>query len=486
MKNTRQKLAGLAACLLPIALFLALNSAHTVRSSAPVKAPAELLPPPKDAKKEGKDPFGFAGSMSCTGRGCHGAITPNVKGIGQNEFTTWVRHDPHARAYHILTEPRAKQMAENLAVLNGGKKINAHEDPKCLVCHSTPEYATGTTPELRALQSHGISCETCHGAAEKKGAGWLEAHTTKQWRDRSPAGKEKAGMKVLSDTRGLAQACIGCHVGSPTQDLNHDLMAAGHPRLVFELGTYYANLPKHWREDKYKADPTYEAKLWAMGRVESARASLELLAVRAKDESKPWPEFAESDCFSCHANLRPESNDWRRRPGYRDPKVRAPGALPYNEWFSTGLPELAKSVGDSDVLRRKDFTELGRLMSKPYPVRKEVIAQADLTLNNLTALSEKIGTLDPLKVRAALLAVDDAKLAALSWDEATQLVYSLAALHAASGKSDSGVTEKFAELYKALAYPEGFESPADFRREGAKKETDKLTTELIELVKLFK
>ena len=214
------------------------------------------------------------------------------------------------------------------------------------------EFAADSAAGARTLQAQGIGCEACHGAAQKSD-GWLTMHTTKAWKELDAAAKEKHGMKDLSDPPcGRRTRCApGCHAGAapdpkngvPARDLNHDLMAAGHPRLLFELSTFHANLPAHWRRDKYKADPAHEAKLWAAGRVESARTSLELLKTRASEEAgvkKPWPEFAETDCFACHAALREGRTDWRHRPGYR--KDRIPGSLPYNEWFSTGLPALAK------------------------------------------------------------------------------------------------------------------------------------------------
>ena len=237
MQNHHRKLVALAACLLPVALLLPL-----LRSA---KGYSEAKPVPQEKAQAGNDHHGFAGSSSCAGRGCHGAVQPNAHGVGQNEFSTWGRQDPHARAFEVLKSARAQLMAENLAPLNGGKTIKAHEDPKCLVCHSTPAFAVGDTPEMREHQSRGISCETCHGAAAKDGKGWLSAHTEKTWEKKPTAEKEQAGMKVLSEPQRLSAACVGCHVGSATQDLNHDLMAAGHPRLVFEASAYLANLPRH-------------------------------------------------------------------------------------------------------------------------------------------------------------------------------------------------------------------------------------------------
>src|SRR5262249_19317044 len=136
-------------------------------------------PAPAPRPDTGTDAHGLAGGLSCSGRGCHGAITPNPPpALPQNEFTVFSRGNPHARAFHALKSDRARRMAENLALLNGGKVVKAHEDPKCLACHSTPQHAAGTSAEARVLQAQGISCEVCHGAALKDGDGWLTQHTT--------------------------------------------------------------------------------------------------------------------------------------------------------------------------------------------------------------------------------------------------------------------------------------------------------------------
>ena len=58
------------------------------------------------------------------------------------------------------------------------------------------------------------------------------------------------------DTKNLVsriEQCAGCHIGQdargglPLRDVNHDLIAAGHPRLNFEFAAYHENQPKHWK-----------------------------------------------------------------------------------------------------------------------------------------------------------------------------------------------------------------------------------------------
>jgi hypothetical protein len=163
--------------------------------------------------------------------------------------------------------------------------------------------------EIRA----GVGCESCHGEAKD----WLEAHTSPKWKLLTAAAKRARGMTPTWDILGYATRCAGCHVdgaaaeGLPLRDVNHDLIAAGHPRLQFELTAYLANLPQHWSvATEKKKLASFEAEAWVLGQLASARAALELLDYRARTTA-PWPEFAEYDCSACHHNLHQPS--WRQQ-----------------------------------------------------------------------------------------------------------------------------------------------------------------------------
>src|SRR5262249_45351771 len=121
--------------------------------------------------------------------------------------------------------------------------------------------------------------------------------------------------------------------------------------------------PRHWVEKPH--EPTYEARIWALGQVASAETALKLLADRAGSAKAPWPEFAEYDCYACHHDLREPS--WRQQRGYEQ---RLPGSLTWNEWYTVrrryvpaGQPPAAL-----DDLRKE--------MNKPVPNRSEVAQKA--------------------------------------------------------------------------------------------------------------
>ncbi|HEV8058888.1 MAG TPA: hypothetical protein VGP68_03395, partial [Gemmataceae bacterium] len=77
-----------------------------------------------------------------------------------------------------------------------------------------------------------------------------------------------------------------------------------------------------------------EVRAWALGQVLSAQAALELLATRASDTGRPWPEFAEYDCFACHHDLK--SKSWRAAEQLHG---REPGTPNWGGWFTTLLPQ---------------------------------------------------------------------------------------------------------------------------------------------------
>jgi hypothetical protein len=206
--------------------------------------------------------------------------------VRQDEYQLWNLWDPHAHAYHALEGQRAKEMIAHLG--GAGQFREAPQEPRCLVCHTDPQLAVEPAGEdLSAVlgrRGHGVGCESCHGPA----GGWRDLHHAAT----PPAREElkKLGMNYLDEPATLAEVCAGCHVGAPgradqpAREVTHDLLAAGHPRLSFELTVYLANLPPHWdAQAKARArGRDFEARAWAAGQVAAARTSLELLASQAR------------------------------------------------------------------------------------------------------------------------------------------------------------------------------------------------------------
>jgi hypothetical protein len=246
----------------------------------------------------------FIGAGGCSGSNCHGgtaAASEKDSRIWGNEYAIWSLNDKHSKAYQVLSEPRSKRMAEVLRI------ANAQTEARCTVCH-----AVGSTEKSR---SDGVACEACHGAAEK----WLGPHT----QTNSHASSVAAGMtdtKVLHVRAGM---CLGCHLGTKDKVVDHELIAAGHPDLNFELDTFGWAQPAHYREVRAAAGKSLpRVRVWAVGQAAALAEGMRMLAQRA---GRNWPEFSELECYQCHHELRLDS--WRIQRGYGG---RKPGSLQVN------------------------------------------------------------------------------------------------------------------------------------------------------------
>lgn len=445
-----------------------------------VTARAERAAPrsrPAEVRADGPLTLGFAGAASCSARACHGSDKPVAgSSVQQNEFTMVAMHDKHARAYTLLTQDRAKGIAENLAASNPeGKPIEAHKDWRCLACHATPQSAwelyegkDPTTLEKTIENWHvgGVSCEACHGPADRGKDAWLLTHMNKTWKDSSAADKTRYGFNNMSDLVIQAQTCAGCHVGAPAdkaknlppRDCNHDIMAAGHPRLNFELALFRANMPPHWNVAKKKQDdPGYQAKVWAVGRLACAEASLKLMEFRANEAKVTgrWPEFAEGRCFACHKDLDP---GWSEK---KEPVGRKTGSFPYDNWNWVGLPQLFPDLKTSHEeltgmmgAMRRGSAPLDSLIDLSRMTREKVLSPQLAALNRKDAKE-----FNPSEFLTKL----KSESAPLTWEEATQFALAIAAL-----KKDAVGSQNFADLWKLLAFPEMSASPAGLQGPAAK------------------
>jgi len=233
------------------------------------------------------------GVATCASSLCHGSTQP-LKAFDsalQNEYTTWSQFDPHSNAYKVLLNKRSQEIARRLGI------GPAHEAPACLACHSdaVPAAQRGVKFQL----DDGVGCESCHGGAEK----WLATHYQSP---RIPRSEHLAnGLVALEKPDVLAGTCLGCHVGDQNRYANHRMMAAGHPRLVFELDTYL----ELWRtsggrEHYRKKAPTDHSSTWVKGLLDSSRHQLKLIEQHGTGRMGPIPDFGVFACHSCHRDLR--------------------------------------------------------------------------------------------------------------------------------------------------------------------------------------
>ena len=435
-------------------------------------APQPIPPPEPAARIYGlaHSESGSIASPSCAASACHGGGAVGRKG---SELTTWSPDllgkgptDPHSRAFRVLSNARSTDMAKAL-----GLKAAPSKSKLCLNCHSVPDAA----PEQAA---GGVGCSACHGPAEK----WLAAHTQTGWKGLNNREKwDRYGFLPGTDLVARNLTCVKCHVGDATREVNHDLIAAGHPRLTFESVRFHfhPSYRKHWIEKGDAAD--FELRTWFVGQVVGVRAATELLRVRAQraiaDPVAPWPEFAGSSCYACHKGVGAEpSQSTVSKP------AKALGNPPWELWaisqFDAASELRSEFYGDVELPAWKDFRTLRTLMEKRSPDPNAVAAAATKALVEIDSwlaaiqaahdsgrLPRPSTELPSRLVHAlALLAIDTS-----SWDALAGAYLGCAAgYHASGGKARVPEwTDPLRELGAELKFPadrcgQRFDGPADF------------------------
>ncbi|QEL16948.1 multiheme c-type cytochrome [Limnoglobus roseus] len=457
------------------ALFAGLAASVTLVTYA---AQRDRLEPPRGEPVGARPAQGlFTPTVGCSAASCHGSGMPGKPG---GEHSTWIESDPHTKAFQVLRNEDSVRISKNL-----GRTMPAHEDASCLKCHAVNEdrYFHGEKLDEREL-NEGVSCDGCHGPSAK----WNSLHYTGFWKTLSDRQKfEEFGFVPTKDPVARILTCAQCHVGGRDREVNHDLIAAGHPRLSFEYTRFHYSeeyQQKHWVEKT--PNPDFEVRTWLIGQVATLRAAVDLLAARADRADvaqSPWPEFAESSCYACHQNLGPEL----RSNTTKTLHPRKPGALGWQLWYSSFakvLPKLASVVqpnGTAPALTSLDA--LRAEMEKPTPNAKTISALARTALVELDAslLSFQQGTfatnLNDQQVRTMAATITESvydtasgKLRDYDWDVLAQHGLALTALyHGAGGTGNptvAGWKEPLLDVRSKLAFPttgSRVDSPRDFK-----------------------
>lgn len=339
----------------PATRFMSLLAAST----ACVFAVASVLTEGRESPAPQGNPPVYIGVRQCAAAACHGRDQPGEANIRQDEFTVWASRDRHSRAFDVLLNERSRTMARHLGI---GK---AEESTRCLACHSITVPAGVFRPSFEPAE--GVGCEACHGPASR----WLSQHYTRDFQRRQG---ESLGMLETEDLRARAARCASCHLGTAEKSVGHDLLAAGHPELVFELDAFQSRMPPHW---KPRTQEALAARHWVVGQAILIRDSMRLLAHRLADEAwKGWPDFADYDCGACHHRLTTSS--FRQQRGYRGavgaPSCNESAFLVYLHFLRRTLPEAASRVESlfADLRRH-----LGRIGSERRQARERALGLAE-------------------------------------------------------------------------------------------------------------
>jgi hypothetical protein len=211
----------------------------------------------KEPAQTSEDNAKFVGSIGCSSSSCHGGA-----GEKRSQYLTWSQKDFHTRAYAILLDARSVRIGEALSI------PQPQSSSRCTVCHSPFQSVPPDRLSSTARADEGVSCENCHGAAEP----WLRGHTRTDW---TYATRVSAGMHDLRSLYVRANACVACH-----QNVDADILKAGHPELVFELDSQSVNEPKHWRDEDSAIGP----RNWLTGQAVALREITWALIKSPKEE----------------------------------------------------------------------------------------------------------------------------------------------------------------------------------------------------------
>ncbi|PYU68457.1 MAG: hypothetical protein DMG49_16020 [Acidobacteria bacterium] len=403
----------------------------------------------------------YIGPGSCAATSCHGSVKPIAGSrILQNEYSTWIIKDKHSRAYQVLTGEIGERVAR---ILKLGAK--AEEAPRCLACH-----ALNPAPGQRGRRfeiSEGVSCENCHGPA----SAWLGPHTTKSW----PHQKSVAlGMHDTRDVIHRTEKCLECHLGTKNKFVDHEMIAAGHPDLYFELESFSAVMPRHWKtpRESEPGKPAEDAawvgmREWSAGQAVQLRAAMERLTWRAKgerfDKQDVWPEYSELSCFACHHALGPAKDSWRQEHGYAG---RRPGDPPWNSSRYAVFRLLAKQIDSANAQELdRQVLAVSDQMSKLNPDRNAVALAASAAVPLAQRIAERLLTMQyhqAVALRMLERISDDAENIALADERAAeQAVLALDALYIAYSKDAkpgnaaevrAAINELFGQLENPSAY----------------------------------
>ncbi len=290
------------------------------------------------------EPPHFIGRASCGTATCHGGVS----GLGpkwHQSASVWEAHDPHGNAGVVLWNDLSKRIVHALepkaSESEEGYVRVLHE--RCAGCHAplgAAKSTGGTTSssnqafDLRKLRqsiSEGVSCEGCHGPASV----WKDLHTQQDWAKQNRFASS-VGMLDTESLPARTDVCARCHVGSRSadglvRDMNHDMIAAGHPAIYLDMVRFQNRLPAHWDEQHEALAMTKKTQMPEVAETLQYQVLLSALLLsserQAASASAPQPELSEFDCRACHHGIQFDS--------IRQQRVSL-GSPTFHPWYAAG------------------------------------------------------------------------------------------------------------------------------------------------------
>ena len=326
----------------------------------------------------------------CMTTACHGSNVPDAK-TWQRAGKIWLDQDPHAQAYSSLLTNASSKIVSRLVKKELEPSSQAYRDilkVKCVSCH-----ASENAPETQHIL--GADCQVCHGSADA----WGSQHYSSEWRALGKSRFDDTKMFNVESLVGRAQVCSSCHIGELNRsngfdrEVDHRLMAAGHPPMHFDFESFSRFYPVHWDTTDEPIGPgsTIGFERWRIGKITSAITRLKLLAARADRATSQsatmhdWPELTEYSCSSCHHALVKPS--WRLSGSVKS----------IADWDDWNVSQLDSAIRDQSVVELKaQIASLKSQIERVAPEPKSVAINAEslrrwleLELKHVSSTGEK-------------------------------------------------------------------------------------------------
>ena len=392
------------------------------------------------------------GVVTCASSLCHGSIASwNGSPVNQNEYVVWSRLDKHARAYNLLLNEKSRRIAANLALPEP-----AHQSRVCLDCHA--HVPANAAPAHKV--SDGIGCEGCHGPAER----WIASHTGPEASHRANLAN---GLYPSDQPLARARLCLSCHFGTADKYVSHRIMAAGHPRMSFEMETFTNLQPAH-----FKIDADYIARkgnfdgvrIWAIGQAVAVGTQIDILLDPRRGRDGAFPELTLFDCHACHHPM----SDTRWKPVGTFGRSISPGLVRLNdssmlmlrlilrqidpalgERFVQGVVQLNHAVAGTG-----DMAERARAVKALADEAAQRIVRTGVTSENLRGMA--LALVDD-GIAGAYADYAGAEQAAMALGSVVNTLHKLGQL-----KSAASLNQGLAHLRAGLVHDEAYK-PADFQ-----------------------
>lgn len=280
--------------------------------------------------------------------------------------------------------------------------------------------------------------------------GWLEQHSRRGW---SYQQSLQRGMTDIRDLQKRAEQCLPCHSG-----IDHGLLAAGHPDLVFELDTFSAVMPKHWQEKL----PLAGARAWAIGQAVALQRSIEKMLAGVQEKGRL--DWSDRTCFSCHHTIF--AGNWTINPDSTGrPGWNASRWAVFRHFLRLAFPKVESVLAKPIEQIEQEF----RAVAPKVPLVAEACSQLLVVLKDLVPQVNRY-PMDSTMIRPLLASISqDERIAQTGgFRVAEQGLMALDALTLSLPKKDPGrgvLRQQIKKLYDLLDVSDpSHHDPAHFAR----------------------